>query len=798
MLSDYRALDLTDGSGIFCGYILAHLGAQVVALEPPGGRPERVDHELLWQSYARGKRSLEIDIDGERERFEELLRQSDFLIESYSRAERDRLALNYDQLAEVNPQLIVVTITPFGTGGPRSDWPATDLTVWAASGALILSGDADRAPVRISAPQSFLHAGGDAAGAALIALRERHQSGRGQHVDISAQTSSAQAVLSSYLGPGNASETVFRREAGGLSLNFPLKLTWPCKDGYVAIMFSLGPAFTEPNRKLLRWVAEEGYCSTESAERDWGTDITTMVAGGAEPEPYFELTRQIEEFTLQHTQDELFEEGSKRGIFLAPGLDVAGLLKENHFHTRNYWRTLKLEGKSVRLPGSFAKLSESSLTEIGAAPELNSFTGFADRAAGEVETTDSSKMNHSSILPLSDLKVLDFMWVMAGPMFTRVLSDYGAEVIRVESMSRLDAVRAGPPFKDDDLDMSKSTVFNNFNAGKRGVTIDPNNPVGREVILDLVRWADVITESFSPKAMKAWGLDYESLKAINPNLIMVSSCLMGQTGDRAMLAGYGNMAAAVTGFNELTGWADRAPAGPFLAYTDGVSPRFMVATLMAALEYKRKTGEGQYIDLSQAEASIHLLAPAILNFEANGEVMQRRGNRDDDMCPHGVFCASGDDRWVAIACQDDAAWQQLCKVMSFDDLASDETLTTVAGRKQREDELEQRIEAWTAQREDQASQDQLIAAGVAAYVVQNGAQCIADPQNIQRGHFIRVPQNSAGDMLLENSRYRLSRTPAEISRAGPDQGEHNFEVLSGVLGYDDDKIAGVYASLCME
>ena len=136
--------------------------------------------------------------------------------------------------------------------------------------------------------------------------------------------------------------------------------------------------------------------------------------------------------------------------------------------------------------------------------------------------------------------------------------------------------------------------------------------------------------------------------------------------------------------------------------------------------------------------------------------------------------------------------------MSFDDLASDETLTTVAGRKQREDELEQRIEAWTAQREDQASQDQLIAAGVAAYVVQNGAQCIADPQNIQRGHFIRVPQNSAGDMLLENSRYRLSRTPAEISRAGPDQGEHNFEVLSGVLGYDDDKIAGVYASLCME
>jgi len=792
MLNDYRVLDLTDSSGIFCGYVLAQLGAQVVALEPPGGQPERVDHKLLWQSYARGKQSLEIDIDTERGRFEKLLRQSDFLIESYTQEERDRLTLNYEQLAEINPGLIVVSITPFGLGGPRSDWPATDLTVWAASGALILSGDADRAPVRISVPQSFLHAAGDAAGAALIALQERHQSGRGQHVDVSAQASSAQAVLSANLGPGNASETVIHREAGGVAATFPLKLSWPCKDGYVAIMFSLGPAFDKANRRLLAWVAEEGFCPQDSVELDWGAEIAAMIAGGEEPEPYFELTRQVEQLTMQHTQYELFEEGARRGIFIAPTLDIAGLFKEHHFHSRNYWRTLTLDGKSVRLPGPFAKLSKSSLTEVGLAPELDSFSGFADRAAFDGE------VNESSHLPLSGLKVLDFMWVMAGPMFTRVLSDYGAEVIRVESTTRLDAIRAGPPFKNDELDMTKSLVFNNFNAGKTGVTIDPNNPLGKEVILDLVRWADVVTESFSPKAMKAWGLDFESLKAINPDLIMVSSCLMGQTGDRASLAGYGNMAAAITGFNDLTGWSDRPPAGPYLAYTDGVSPRFMVATLLAALEHKRQTGEGQYIDLSQAEASVHLLAPAILHYELNGEVMHRRGNRDDNLCPHGIFQASGDDRWVAIACQDDAAWKQLCQVMSFPDLASDETLNTAANRKLREDELEQRIAAWTAQLEDQAVQNQLITAGVAAYVVQNGAQCMNDPQNVQRGHFIRVNQNSAGEMLLENSRYRLSRTPAIVTQAGPDQGEHNFDVLSEVLGYDDDRISDVFASLCME
>ena len=792
MLDDYRVLDLTDQNGIFCGYILAYLGADVVMLEPPGGRSERVQHELLWQSYARGKASLEIDIAAERESFAELVRQSDFLIESCTQTERQRLGLGYEELAAINPRLIVVSITPFGTGGPRSDWPATDLTVWAASGALILGGDADRAPVRTSVPQSFLHAGGDAAGAALIALQERHRSGRGQHVDISGQASSAQAVLSAYLGPGNHSETVIRREAGGLASVFPVKMTWPCKDGHVAITFLFGPAFTEPNRRLLRWVAEEGYCSLESVERDWGIYIAAMITAGAEPEPYFELIKQIEEFTMQYTQGKLFEEGLSRGIYIAPTLDIAGLLKEHHFHSRDYWQTSNVLGKPVRLPGAFAKMSETPLISVDTAPELNSFAGFDDRVVENTETTTGSD------LPLVGLKVLDFMWVMAGPIFTRVLSDYGATVIRVESTTRLDAVRAAPPFKNDELEMSNCAPYSNFNAGKTGVTIDPSNSVGKEVILDLVRWADVVTESFSPKAMKAWGLDYESLKAVNPNLIMVSSCLMGQTGDRAMVPGYGNMAAAITGFYQLTGWPDRSPAGPYLAYTDGVSPRFMVATLMAALEHRRKSGEGQHIDLSQAEAAIHLLAPAILDYELNGEALQRRGNRDDDMCPHGVFPADGEDRWVAIACQDDSAWHQLCEVMSFDDLAADQELKTASGRKKREDDLEASVVAWTSQQDDQFIQDKLISAGVAAYVVQDGAQCMADPQNISRGHFIKTEQTSAGELTLENSRFRLGRTPAVVTKAGPDQGEHNFEVLSELLGYDGDRIADIYASLAME
>ena len=198
------------------------------------------------------------------------------------------------------------------------------------------------------------------------------------------------------------------------------------------------------------------------------------------------------------------------------------------------------------------------------------------------------------------------MWVIAGPFFTRVLADYGATVIKVESSTKLEPARGSPTFKNGEPGLESGVPFANFNAGKLGITVDPSNPVGREVIRDLVRWADVVTESFSPKAMKAWNLDYEALREVNPDIIMVSSCLMGQTGPRAQVPGYGNMAAAITGFYDLTGWSDRSPAGPFLAYTDGVSPRFMLASLLAALDHRRRAGRGQHIDLSQSEAALHL------------------------------------------------------------------------------------------------------------------------------------------------------------------------------------------------
>ncbi|MBS01470.1 MAG: hypothetical protein CMQ24_02005 [Gammaproteobacteria bacterium] len=768
MLSAYRVLDLTDGACGFCGYLFGQLGAEVVLVEPPGGCSARhdaplADGEGLWfEAYGRGKASVVTDD------LEDLLAGADFLIESFSTGESEARDLVPESVAARHPHLIHISLTPFGKTGPKANWPATDLTVWAASGAHALAGDDDRAPVRTSVPQAALHAGADAVGAALIALYERHASGLGQHIDVSMQQSCAQAALSANLAvPNNGGQ--ISRIAGGIAGVFPVRLTWPCRDGYIALTLLFGPAFTEPNARLMRWLFDEGAIGSDFAGRDWGDELALMFRGEKAPDDYFTLCDSIESFTRQYTQQELFEAGLTRGIYIAPTLDIAGLLSEPHFHARDYWHAI--EG-GMRVPGPFARFSATPLNARGKAPALGSsrHPDWAPRSLPSGEPSTSR--------PLAGLKVLDFMWVIAGPFFTRVLTDYGATVIKVESSKRLEPARGAPTFKDNEPGLDTGMPFQNFNAGKLGMTLDPNNEAARKIILELVQWADVVTESFSPKAMKAWGLDYESLRKVNPNLIMLSSCLMGQTGPRAQVPGYGNMAAAIAGFYDLTGWDDRSPAGPYLAYTDGVAPRFMLAGLMAALEHRRGTGEGQHIDLSQAEAAIHFLAPAILEYERTGQIWHRMGNRDRNLQPHGVYPAAGDDAWIAIACVDDASRDALRSIVGeLDDGA---------------------IATWTITHTVSEAEAILIEAGVPAHGVQNSAECGADPQFAAREHFIEVPHTSEGAMVIENTRCKLSRTPGAPSHAGPELGEHNVYVLQEILGYDDEQLANAFASLAME
>ena len=322
-------------------------------------------------------------------------------------------------------------------------------------------------------------------------------------------------------------------------------------------------------------------------------------------------------------------------------------------------------------------------------------------------------------LPLKDVKICDFMWVMAGPASTRILADYGATVVRIESPTRVDTARTLQPYHGNQFGPDASGLFANCNAGKLGISLDLGNPASRAVVHDLVRWADVVTESFSPKAMRAWGFDYESLRKVNPGLIMLSSCLMGQTGPLAKIAGFGNMAAAIAGFTNLTGWPDRAPAGVFGAYTDYVAPRFTAMAILAALDHRRRTGEGQYIDQSQAECALHFLGPAILDYTVNGRVEERVGNSDARFAPHGVYPAAGDDNWVAIVCRDDDDWRRLCAAMKNEDLARDSRYASAAGRLEHRDAIDSSIAGLEPRTRSRRNR---IAASVARRSLPSGAE----------------------------------------------------------------------------
>jgi len=399
----------------------------------------------------------------------------------------------------------------------------------------------------------------------------------------------------------------------------------------------------------------------------------------------------------------------------------------------------------------------------------------------------------ASRLPLSGVKVLDFMWVLAGPGITRSMADYGAAVVRIESVERVDPTRTVGPFKDNNTNSEYSALFGNNSAGKLGLSLDLTKPEARAIVLDLVRWADVVCEAFSPKAMRAWGFDYESLRAIKPDIIMLSTCLMGQTGPLARFAGFGNLAAALCGFYNLVGWPDRSPSGPFSAYTDYIAPRFGLVAVMAALIHRKRTGQGQYIDQAQAESALQFLTLPILDAVASGRKYSPVGNDDLEHAPHGIYPAAGDDRWVAIACRTEDQWRALYLAMDRPQLADDPRFKTFTGRHEHREELDRVIGEWTRARTPLETERILQARGVPAHTVQNTFDANDDPQLRHNGHFVRVDHAVAGETFVENSRFRLSRTPAQVKRASPALGQDNQYVLEQLLGYNDDRISDLVA-----
>ena len=400
---------------------------------------------------------------------------------------------------------------------------------------------------------------------------------------------------------------------------------------------------------------------------------------------------------------------------------------------------------------------------------------------------------------LEGTRVVEFGWAAAGPLVGAYLAAHGADVIHVESATALDPFRSTyPPFKDNIVGPDRAGMFAFYNAGKRGVTLDLKRPQAVELALRLVKTADVVIESFPAGTLARRGLGHDALRGVRNDLVILSSCNQGQTGPHAQHPGYGSQLTALAGFNELLGEPGRTPVILYGPYIDYIAVGYGVIAILAALERRRRTGEGCVIDLSQYEAGLQFLAPALLEHAANGTVPTRDANHDRIAVPHGVYPTSGDDQWVALSVWDDEEWESFRHALEDPAWAQDGSLAHADGRRAREADLDAHIAEWTRTRSREDVVSALRARGLRAAAVESVGELFADDQLAHRRVWRRGSHPGLGEIGLMAPPFVLSETPARPDRAGPTLGEHNEAVFQGLLGLGADEYAtlasdGVFA-----
>ncbi|MCU1504372.1 MAG: Crotonobetainyl-CoA:carnitine CoA-transferase CaiB-like acyl-CoA transferase [Ilumatobacteraceae bacterium] len=812
MLAPYRVLDLTDGRAELATFVLAGFGADVVKVEPPGGSPSRGEGPLAageatalaslrFHAYNRGKRSVVLDLDSpdERVRFLDLVASADFVFENAGPGVMDARGLGFAALRRARPDLVYVALSPFGQEGPYAQHLATDLTLAAMGGAMALNGEPDRRPVRITVPQTWHHAAVESALGAMVAHERRLLTGEAQFVDVSVQAAVFWTGLQAMIAHAIQGRNIERNGTVLQLSTLVTPLVYPCADGEVCLI-----ATSSTLVRMMPWMIASGAVTPAwAAAEDWPSYEVRMLTGESLVHTAEEMRAAVTAFTMLHHKMELFDGGIARGITLAPVNTVADVLTLEQLQVREYWDELRLpSGRTLCAAGPFVKASGAPIAWTRPAPDIGEHTDdvLGSLVPAEPSTWDAGDRRHSvpaaprRPLPLEGVKVADFSWIGVGPITAKALADHGATVVHVENDRPADRLRLVGPFKDDIAGINRCQFFGSFNTSKLSLQLDLKHPVGNDVAKQLLGWCDIALDSFTAGTMAHLGLGYDVARGLNPDIIMATTCLLGQYGPAAKLAGYGYHAAAVSGFYEITGWDDRPPAGPFNAYTDTVAPRFLTTALLAALDHRRRTGEGQFIDQAQMESALHFLGPELMDVQVSGVSARRAGNEDPLHAPHDAFPCLGVDQWCAIAVETDEQWRALRRALGEPAWAMDVALDTAAGRLAHIDLIDGELGEFTARHEPRELMSMLQGWGVPAGMVQRSSDHLQDPQLAHRAFFRRLEHPEMGEIPYEGHQFSILDYDNGPRFPAPCLGEHTYEVLTEVLGMDDDEVARVMAS----
>lgn len=783
-LDGVRVLDLADNRAALAGRLLADLGAHVTLIEPPGGVDTRhqapfVDDrpgpERSWQHiyFNANKHSqiLDIEIPDDADQLRQLARAADILIETRQPGDLSTLGLGYDDLRVLNPHLIYISATPYGQRGPNRNRRATDLTTQAAAGLLHVSGHPDDPPTRGPAHTAHTMTGLTAASAAMICLHGRDQSPArpGAHVDISMQeATSFQLVQTS-----NPNVWLWRKER---PVRPALSQTIRCKDGKWAACNIRGDGL-DSFLPLLDAVGIEHGLTPD----DW----LVLHAGDRAAWQYLDNPLQdlAKQLAARMNRDDFLRALQADGHPAMPTYSFDEFAESEHYQHAGQFRDIAAPALQHTVSYSRSPLDPvQAPLPIAPAPLLGS---APPAAPSDDNSAQPSTPQPLPLQPLAGIRVLDLTWVAAGPLGARILANFGAEVIKIESMARIDPVR-NQPIPGGRFDVNLPDLFNDANANKKSVTLNLSTERGKELFRDLAATADVIVNNYSAGSMERMGLPYAQLCERNPGLVLLHLPGVGGDSPWRKLPTLGNLLMAASGLNFLMGFPDREPRGVGVAYPDFTSPHLLAVSVLAALRARERTGRGREIELSQLSATVALSGAEWMRYAREHQMPQRPGNRDPNLCPHGVYPTEPDhnaaDRWVAVAVDGDDQWATFATAIGRSDLADDPRFATHQQRKTNEDQLDALIIEWTNTRDRWHIAELLQNAGIAASPVEDLRDMMEIDDHFKHHYqYVAQPTDPDFQIAVDADPIRFAHEEDRILTRAPMLGEHNEYALRQIL-----------------
>lgn len=856
-LDGVRIIEIADEQAEYCGLVLAGLGADVIKVEPvTGNRTRRIgpflddsgdpEESLYFWHYNRGKRSVAIDLETEegRGRFRDLVTSADLVLDSTPRQYLADNDLALDDLRAAQPSLITARITPFGDSGPRADWTASDLIHLALGGTMMNcgydprpDGTYDLPPIAGQMWHAYHVTGEQMAMMITGALVHRQKTAVGQHLSCAVHEAVAKSTEIDLMSWVMRAAPLYRQTCRhAAEVVSPVPTIARTKDGRWIISQPVPPKSVP---KLLDFL--DRYEMGGGLRPEWDamqalSDGKIVNEGRAIPgtggQNEFALRCQetLARLWGKFTYDEApWREAQDAGFMVAPLRMPEECMVDPHWRARGTFG----EVEHTELGRSFTYvlskwLSNETSWQVGRrAPHLGE---DGDEVAASLAPRPSPVERAPFVevrprleaipaagerpFPLEDVRIFDFSWFLASAGGTRFLASLGAQVIKVEWAAHPDtrmgamapvggrAAREGatgplPGVSDSDM----GGQFNNKNAGKRGLSLNVRDPRGMDIARRLIGTSDIVAEGFSPGVLDRWGLGYDELRRLKPDIIYAQQSGAGSAGVYGRFRSVGPVAAAFAGTSEMSGLPDPcAPAGWGYSYLDWLGAYSFGLAMLSALHHRNATGRGQWIDASQCEAGLFAGGTSYLDWSANGRPSTRTGNRSPNVpaAPHGAYRCDGTDKWLAIASFDEEQWKALCAVAGDPDWAADVRFATLESRIQHQDELDLAIERWTVTQSAEDLMVRLQNAGVPAGVCQTAAdRCDSDPQLAHLEWLAEVPATKIGTWPIAEVPVKFSQTQATvggtIGRGAPCYGEDNEYVLGELLGLSSKEIADLAA-----